>query len=117
MGSLGVFYPGNLVWVGRFLEHRFVFGCLAAYLGGVGLMRLLSKRWLKFLVGFASLLVALVWSAALQGCASCRPSRSLLTPRQSRQHMRNALIRREVRRAADVRDPVCAPAPDPRPRQ
>ncbi len=61
LGIVGVFYDGSYFWVDRLFQHPFLFGCVAAYLCGVGLVQLLNKRWLKILVGLVSLTVVGAW--------------------------------------------------------
>jgi hypothetical protein len=53
LGSIGVLYTGNLVWINS-LEHPFVFGCLAAGLFAVGIGQLHEESWLHTLTGFLS---------------------------------------------------------------
>jgi hypothetical protein len=64
LGSIGVFYKGNLVWINH-LEHPFIFGCLAAGLFAVGIDQLEDESWLHMLTGFLSVVamtgLAMVW--------------------------------------------------------
>ena len=60
MGTIGVLYDGNLVWINR-LEHPFIFGSIAAAAFGAGLVAFIPWRWLRALTGLASGLVALGW--------------------------------------------------------
>ncbi len=53
LGSIGVLYGGNLVWINN-LEHPFVFGCLAAGLLAVGIGQLEEESWFHALTGFLS---------------------------------------------------------------
>jgi hypothetical protein len=50
LGSIGVLYTGNLVWIHN-LEHPFVFGCLAAGLSAAGIGQLQDESWLHALTG------------------------------------------------------------------
>lgn len=60
LGTVGVLYTGNLVWINR-LEHPFVFGCIAAATFGAGLLQLITKRWVRVLVGLISGLGVIGW--------------------------------------------------------
>lgn len=60
MGTIGLLYEGNLVWVNR-LEHPFVLGCIAAGVFGVGVLQFITKRWQRLLVGFISGCVVVGW--------------------------------------------------------
>lgn len=51
LGSIGVLYAGNLVWINN-LQHPFIFGCLAAGLFAVGISQLEDESWLRALTGF-----------------------------------------------------------------
>jgi hypothetical protein len=61
LGTIGVLYNGNLVWINR-LEHPFIFGCIAAAAFGVGVVEFIPWAWLRFLIGLASGLVVLGWA-------------------------------------------------------
>lgn len=61
MGTLGVLYSGSFVWVDWLLEHPFVYGCFAVLLFGKGLLQLVSARWLKIVIGTATLSVVTGW--------------------------------------------------------
>lgn len=61
LGTIGVLYDGNLVWINR-LEHPFIFGCIAAAAFGAGVVEFLPWRWLRFLTGLVSGLVVLGWA-------------------------------------------------------
>jgi hypothetical protein len=60
LGTIGVLYDGNLVWVHR-LEHPFVFGCIAAAAFGVGVVEFIPWQWLRILIGLGSGLVSVGW--------------------------------------------------------
>jgi hypothetical protein len=60
LGTIGVLYDGNLVWINR-LEHPFVFGCIAAAAFGAGVVEFLPWQWLRFLIVLGSGLVVLGW--------------------------------------------------------
>ncbi len=60
MGTVGVLYDGNLVWLNR-LAHPFLFGCIATAAFGVGIRELLATHWLRVLVAAASIIVGGGW--------------------------------------------------------
>ena len=60
LGSVGVLYDGNLVWLNR-LEHPFLFGCVAAVAFGVGVCELIATHWLRVLVAAVTTMVAGAW--------------------------------------------------------
>jgi hypothetical protein len=60
LGTIGVLYEGNLVWVNR-LEHPFILGCLAAGAFGVGVCQFITKKWLRILIGVLGWSVAVGW--------------------------------------------------------
>lgn len=60
LGTIGVLYDGNLVWINRH-EHPFILGCIAAVMFGAGLVQYIPWRWLRVLTGLTSGLVALAW--------------------------------------------------------
>jgi hypothetical protein len=60
MGTIGVLYDGNLLWLNR-LAHPFLFGCLATAAFGAGLCQLLSTPWLRNLVTTAGIIVFGGW--------------------------------------------------------
>jgi hypothetical protein len=73
LGSIGVLYTGNLVWLNN-LEHPFIFGCVAAGLFAVGIDHLEDESWMHMLTGFLSVvamtglamawgLIGLLWTA------------------------------------------------------
>lgn len=61
LGTIGVLYDGNLVWINR-LEHPFIFGCIAAAAFGAGLVQFIPWPWLRILIGLTSGLVVLAWA-------------------------------------------------------
>jgi hypothetical protein len=60
MGTIGVLYGGNLVWINR-LEHPFILRCIAATAAGAGLVTLILWRWLRLLIGLASAFMVMGW--------------------------------------------------------
>jgi hypothetical protein len=60
MGTVGVLYDGNLVWINR-LQHPFIFGCIAAAAFGAGLVAFIPWRGLRVLIGVASGVVVVGW--------------------------------------------------------
>jgi hypothetical protein len=85
MGTVGVLYDGNLLWLNR-LEHPFLFGCLATAAFGVGMRQLLSTHQLRTLVATATIivgggwfLIGLMW-AVVAGGTSLIPSATVDAP-------------------------------------
>jgi hypothetical protein len=85
MGTVGVLYDGNLLWLNR-LEHPFLFGCLATAAFAVGMRQLLSTHWLRTLVTTATIivgggwfLIGLFW-AVVAGGTSLIPSATVDAP-------------------------------------
>lgn len=77
MGTVGVLYDGNLLWLNR-LAHPFLFGCLATAAFGVGLNQLLSTHWLRTLIATVSIIVGGGWFLIGMVAASVAGDRSLI---------------------------------------
>ena len=77
MGTIGVLYDGNLLWLNR-LAHPFLFGCLATTAFGIGMHQLLSTHWLRTLVTTVSIIVGGGWFLIGLMVASVAGGRSLI---------------------------------------
>lgn len=62
LGTWGRLNPGDLVWVGRLLDHPVAFGTIALLLAAWGLARLTGRRWVQVLVLTGAVLVAAAWA-------------------------------------------------------
>ena len=60
LGSVGVLYDGNLIWLNR-LAHPFLFGCIAAAAFGVGARQLISTHRLRVAITVATIAVGGAW--------------------------------------------------------